>query len=102
LDRTWEQPWAVQGRQVCFQGTQSLAFVILIAQLIRPCQRLPNQPPIPERTEDGETATQHENEEANDDVAEGQSEPETLPAGETSGTEEAPTHDEEPAKENDG
>jgi hypothetical protein len=54
--------------------------------------------------EDGEAGAQYENEEANDNMADSRSEPETLPADETSGTEEATltTHDEEPAEESDG
>jgi len=66
-------------------------------------KRLPGQPPIPEQSEGGDAATRYENEGANNDTADGRSEPETLPADETSGTEEAlmTTHDEEPADEND-
>ena len=47
-----------------------------------PCQRLPDQPPIPEQTDDEEAVVQNENEGANGDMADGRSEPETLPADE--------------------
>ena len=78
MDRTWEQPWPFQGCQVCFQGTQPFPYSPRNRSTNLRCQRLPDQPPIPEQT-DEEVA---ENEGANGDMAEGRSEPETLPADE--------------------